>query len=33
MPIVHTIQLSSNGQNNIITPEVAINPLLLLNWN
>jgi len=29
MPILYSIQLSSSGQNNIITPEVATNPLLL----
>jgi len=31
--ILHTIQSSSSGQNSIITPEVATNPLLLQNCN
>jgi len=29
----YTIQSSSSGQNSIITPEVATNPLLLQNCN
>jgi len=33
MPILHTIQSSSSGQNSIITPEVATYPLLLQNCN
>jgi len=28
-PILHKIQSSSTGQNNIITSEIATNPLLL----
>jgi len=30
---LHNIQSSSNGKNNIITPEVATNPLSLQNCN
>jgi len=33
MPILHTMQSSSTWQNNMITPEVATNPLLLENCN
>ena len=31
-PILHNIQLSNSGQNNIITSEIAIKPLLLFLW-
>jgi len=32
-PILHNIQSSSSGQNNIITSEIATSPLLLQNCN
>jgi len=32
-PILHNIQSSCSGQNNIITSEIATNPLLLQNCN